>query len=283
MRGEMALDTDGIWPSCINLARKNYAVMDAKGKIKLTGNSIKSKKLPLYIEEFLDKGIKMLLEGDGKSFVEYYYEYAQKIYDQKISLSKIAQRAKVKLTIEDYKKRLNTKTKAGNSMSRMAHLELAIQNNLKVSLGDVIMYVNNGSKASHGDVVKKGDEVQINCYMLDPNILETNPDLTGEYNVARALTAFNKRIEPLLVVFNDEVRNGLIVNDSKDRGFFTKQQCELINGHPFEEKDQDTIEDLLTLSDGEIKYWEKRGLSPNYIYDLAEKGWEKYINLTNHK
>ncbi len=39
MRGEMALDTDGVWPSCINLARKNYAVMDAKGKIKLTGNS----------------------------------------------------------------------------------------------------------------------------------------------------------------------------------------------------------------------------------------------------
>jgi len=278
MRGEMALDTDGIWPSCINLARKNYAVMDAKGKIKLTGNSIKSKKLPIYIEEFLDKGIKMLLEGDGKSFVEYYYEYAQKIYDQKISLSKIAQRAKVKLTIEDYKKRLNTKTKAGNSMSRMAHLELAIQNNLKVSLGDVIMYVNNGSKASHGDVVKKGDEVQLNCYMLDPNILETNPDLTGEYNVARALTAFNKRIEPLLVVFNDEVRNGLIVNDPKDRGFFTKQQCELINGHPFEEKDQDTIEDLLTLSDGEIKYWEKRGLSPNYIYELAEEGWENHIS-----
>jgi len=82
----------------------------------------------------------------------------------------------------------------------------------------------------------------------------------------------------LLVVFNDEVRNGLIVNDPKDRGFFTKQQCELINGHPFEEKDQDTIEDLLTLSDGEIKYWEKRGLSPNYIYELAEEGWENHIS-----
>ena len=69
MRGEMALDTDGVWPSTINLARKNYAVMDAKGKIKLTGNSIKSKKLPLYIEEFLDKGVKMLLQGDGKGVV----------------------------------------------------------------------------------------------------------------------------------------------------------------------------------------------------------------------
>ena len=61
-------------------------------------------------------------------------------------MSKIAQRAKVKLTLEDYKKRLTTKTKAGNSMSRMAHMELALHENLAVNLGDVIMYVNNGTK-----------------------------------------------------------------------------------------------------------------------------------------
>ena len=277
MKGAMGLDCDGTWVSCINLARKNYATMEHNGKIKLTGNSIKSKKLPLYIEEFLDKGVKMLLEGNGKGFVEYYYEYLQKIYDKQIALSKIAQRAKVKLTIEDYKKRLNTKTKAGNSMSRMAHLELAIQNNLKVSLGDVIMYVNNGIKASHGDVQKKGDGVQINCYMLDKDILDNNPDLTGEYNVPRAITTFNKRIEPLMVVFQDEVRNNLIVNEPEKRGIFTTAQCELINGYPLGEGDQDSIEDLLTLSDAEIKYWEKRELSSDYIYDFAEEGWEEHI------
>ena len=277
MKGAMGLDCDGTWVSCINLARKNYATMEHNGKIKLTGNSIKSKKLPLYIEEFLDKGVKMLLEGNGKGFVEYYYEYLQKIYDKQIPLSKIAQRAKVKLTIEDYKKRLNTKTKAGNSMSRMAHLELAIQNNLKVSLGDVIMYVNNGVKSSHGDVQKKGDGVQINCYMLDKDILDNNPDLTGEYNVPRAITTFNKRIEPLMVVFQDEVRNNLIVNEPEKRGIFTTAQCELINGYPLGEGDQDSIEDLLTLSDAEIKYWEKRELSSDYIYDFAEEGWENFI------
>jgi DNA polymerase elongation subunit (family B) len=277
MRGEMALDTDGVWPSCINLARKNYAVMDAKGKIKLTGNSIKSKKLPLYIEEFLDKGIKMLLQGDGKSFVEYYYEYLEKICSQNIPLSKIAQRAKVKLTIEDYIKRLSTKTKAGNSMSRMAHMELAIQSKINVNLGDVIMYVNNGTRASHGDVVKKGDGLQINCYMLDPNILDNNPDMTGEYNIARAVTTFNKRVEPLLVVFKEEVRNNLIVDNIENRGIFSTEQCELINGVPFEEGDQDTLEEVMTLSEGEVKYWEKRGLDPNYMYELAEENWEQYL------
>ena len=280
MRGEMALDTDGVWPSCINLARKNYAVMDAKGKIKLTGNSIKSKKLPLYIEAFLDKGIKMLLQGDGKAFVEYYYEYLQTIYDKKIPLSKIAQRAKVKLSLDDYTKRLTTKTKAGNSMSRMAHMELALQENLAVNLGDVIMYVNNGLRASHGDVQKKGDGVQINCYMLSKDILENNPNLTGDYNVPRAIATFNKRMEPLMVVFQDEVRNNLIVNDPEKRGIFTKSQCELINGHPLGNGDQDRLqEDVLDVTEQELKYWEKRGLSPDYMYDFAEEDWKEKLGI----
>jgi DNA polymerase elongation subunit (family B) len=277
MKGAMGLDCDGTWASCINLSRKNYATMENNGKIKLTGNSIKSKKLPLYIEEFLDKGIRFLLEGNGKAFVEYYYEYHQKIFDKQIPLSKIAQRAKVKLSIDDYKKRLTQKTKSGGSMSKMAYLELAIQNNINVSLGDVIMYVNNGEKASHGDVQKKNDGVQINCYMLDPNILENNPDMTGDYNVARAIATFNKKMEPLLIVFKQEVRDTLLVTDPEKRGIFTTSQCELIGGVPVDEEDQDKIEDILELSEGEIKFWNKVGISPDYIYDLAEEGWEEYI------
>jgi hypothetical protein len=243
----------------------------------------------------------MLLEGDGKSFVEYYYEYLQKIYDKQIPLSKIAQRAKVKLSIEDYKKRLTEKTKAGNSMSRMSHMELAIKNNLKVSLGDVIMYVNNGTKASQGDVQKMTakqiketnllnlqnnpnakpitEGVVINCYMLEKDILDSNPDLTGDYNVPRAIVTFNKRIEPLLVCFKSEVREGLIVSEPEDRGIFTKAQCELINGEPFEESDQDKLEDVLTITEAEMSYWEKRGLKPDYMYDLAEEGWDEKLRV----
>ena len=301
MRGEMALDTDGVWPSCINLARKNYAVMDYKGRIKLTGNSIKSKRLPGYIEKFLDKGIKMLLEGKGKEFVDYYYEYLEKIYSQQIPLAQIAQKAKVKQTIPDYKVRCTQTTKAGSLMSRQAHMELAIEHKMSVNLGDVIMYVNNGEKASHGDVqkvpakkysdtqrerhFKKTGEVledvdsyiKLNCYILDTDELENNPDMTGEYNVPRAISTFNKRLEPLMVVFKEEVRNNLIVSDPEERGFFTSSQCELINGQPLGPGDQDELDEVMTMSEGEVKYWEKRGLSPNYMYDLADTDWEQYI------
>jgi hypothetical protein len=348
MKGAMGLDCDGTWKSCMNIARKNYATMEHNGKIKLTGNSIKSKKLPLYIEDFLDKGIKMLLEGNGQDFVEWYYEYLEVIFNQQIPLMKIAQRAKVKLSIDDYKKRSNQKTKAGNMMSMMAHMELAIRDGIAVSLGDVIFYVNNGLKASHGDVQKVnkpkkgwpqeqldiffntsedrkekvkflqkngweqswgednwvrsdatnkeantgipterayqiaisdmvGSVVQLNCYRLNPAELESNPGMTGEYNIARAIVTFNKRIEPLLIVFGEEVRNNLIVTDPKDRGLFTKDQCKLINGIPFEDSDQDSIEDLLTITDQEKIYWEKRGVDPEYIYELAEEGWEEMV------
>ena len=31
----MGLDTDGQWPATINVARKNYALLTDKGKVKL--------------------------------------------------------------------------------------------------------------------------------------------------------------------------------------------------------------------------------------------------------
>jgi hypothetical protein len=304
MRGTMGLDCDGTWDSCINLARKNYATLEHGGKVKLTGNSIKSKKMPKYIEIFLDKGIKLLLNGNGQGFVEWYYEYIQRIFDQKIPLMDIASKARIKQSIDDYIKRSKTKTKAGALMSRQAHMELAINEGLNVNLGDVIYYVNNGTKASHGDVQKvnkpkKGwneeqlktffsntklnpdtieSVIQLNCYRINPQELESKLGLTGEYNIQRAIATFNKRVEPLLVVFKEEVRDGLLVKNPEERPFFTKDQCELINGVPFEEKDQDDIQkDLIDMEQGEVVFWENVGINPQYIYELAEEGWEEYI------
>jgi len=284
MRGEMALDIDGTWPACINIARKNYAVINSKGKIKLTGNTIKSKKLPLYIETFLDKAIKLLLDGNGKDFIEYYYEYIDKIWNKQVPLREIAQRAKVKLTVDDYIKRSQLKNKAGNTMSKMAHMELAILHNLDVKLGDVIYYVNNGTKVSHGDVVKvtskkdpDGPSTKLNCYMLDNSELENNPDMLGDYNVAKAISILNTRIQPLLVVFKNEVRDTLLVSDPSNRNFYTTNQCELINGEPFESGDQDSLEEVMTPSDMEDLFWKRVNLSKDYMYELASENWAELV------
>jgi len=275
MVDEMGLDTDGQWPSCINVARKNYALLTDKGKIKLTGNTIKSKTLQEYVVDFIDTGLKFLLNGVGKEFVDYYYEYLEKIYNKEIPLSKIANKSRVKLTVGEYKARAKKKNKAGHPMSKMAHMELILKENLSVSLGDTIYYVNNGTAMSHGDVQNKKlkdgtTETLLRCYRIDEQDIQGNPNLTGEYNVARYINVFNKRVEPLLVVFDTEVRDSLLVKNPEKREFFTKKQCKLINGVPRREGDQDTLEEILTLSDEEKFFWNKMGEEPEeFLNDLG--------------
>ena len=278
LRGEMGLDIDGVWPSTINVARKNYALLTDKGKVKLTGNTIKSKKLQTYVAEFLDKGLRMLLDGKGGEFLDFYYEYVDKLYNRQIPLAKIANKARVKQSIDDYKVHITKTTKAGNMMSRQAHMELLIKEGKNPGLGDTIYYVNNGEKKSHGDVQKKKDELVLNCYLINEQDIEKNPDLLGDYNVARYMAAFNKRIEPLLVVYKPEIREDILIEDPKDRPIFTKTQTELVRGYPMKEAHQDTLEEVLSLSDTELSFWKNVNIDPYYMYientlDLVDTEW----------
>ena len=301
MRNEMGLDIDYVAPACINVSRKNYIIkMMKKGKekIKLTGNTIKSKKLQTYIVEFLDEGLKYLLNGDGLSFVELYYDFVSKIYNKEIPLSKIANKARVKQSINDYKKYVQKTTKAGSLMSRQAHMELIMRSDYPAGLGDTIYYVNNGVKKSSGDVQKVSrpskkvleeylakhgtpmpeDYIEVNCYMIDEKEILNNPDLKGDYNVPRYLNNFNKRVEPLLVVFHPSIREDILIESPDQRQFFTKLQCELVNGFPLKEEGQDKLDEVMTLSDSEVLFWNRVGRDPYFMYvenslELADPFW----------
>jgi DNA polymerase elongation subunit (family B) len=346
MEGRMGLDIDDICNSTINFARKNYA-NDIGGKIKLVGNSVKSKRMSVYIEDFLGKSIRMLLDGDGHSFINYYYEYVDRIYNYQIPLVKIASKAKVKLSMTDYKKKATMKNKAGNPLPKQAHMELAMREALDITLGDVLYYINIGTSKSQGDlktveinkmtkkqadawklenpdmslpVVRK--EVQLNSKLIDPETVERDFELikelemlkkavaaleegdgniealklrmesidsqlfTDEYNVARYLDAFNKKVKPLLVCFDPEIRDNILLDivkikdketkkvteKLKERQIFTRNECELVSGMPFKEADQDSYQDLMRMEDKEIKFWDKVDKLPN---NMEETEWEK--------
>lgn len=196
----MSVDNDGEFVSCLNLSRINYALAvdskdkvsgEIKRKVKLTGNTIKSKTMPEYIEEFIDNGLKLILDGMGEEFVSYYHDYAEKIFYKQIPLKKIASKSKVKSTLKDY---LNRGTdKNGKSKAKQAHMELLILEREKLAkqifanmfdkiegerdidsysmneimkivetymppeptLDSMVYYVNIGERKSHGDVKTK--------------------------------------------------------------------------------------------------------------------------------
>lgn len=259
----MSVDNDGESTSCLNLARINYATLSPKKdkktgkiteKIKLTGNTIKSKVMPEYIEEFIDKGLDLILHGKGKEFVDYYYNYAEDIRYMQIPLKKIASKSKMKMSLKAYKKRGTDKN--GKAKASQAHMELVIRRRDKLALelfekhkielgfdnpekepkkidditkavinymppepelDSTIYYVNIGTRKSHGDVKKDKEtgELTLNCKVIGNEDLQENPNMTGEYNYEKYLAAFNKRVLTILVGFDPETIKKILVKTVK--------------------------------------------------------------------
>lgn len=339
------LGVDEYCTACIQFSRKNYADLMPDGSIKLVGNTIKSKKMPKYIEKFLDKGIRLLLENKGYEFLEMYYDYLEKIYNLQIPLQDIATIGKIKTSIENYKAACNTLTAAGNKKARQAWYELVIKEGRKVDMGDTIYYINTGSKKGDSDVkrvthyyavidgqetdvtkelereytkakkntpdtmrdengkwIKKNvfgkrkygqsfredDEILFNCVLLSNDVVEDEDehycDDNFEYNVAKYIDMFNKRIRPLLVCFSRDIRtainekgkeiDNILITNPKDRKTFTEEECRLVSGQPYNKKDQDTYEELMTMEDKEIKFWLLVDKKPPYADEIG-MDWEQ--------
>lgn len=266
--GIMKVDNDGRWESCITVGRKNYANLEFNGKIKLVGNSIKSTTLPDYIEEFLNKGLTMLLKNQGKEFIEYYFNYLADIYNKEIPLKKIATKKTVKLTPQEYINR--GKDKNGRDKSRQVHMEHIIKDNLNVDLGSVLYIVNNGSKISDSDSSINKETNKLNSYVISSEELEKNPNKKGDYNVLKYIDAFNTRIESLLICFNQNVAENLLIFKPEDRKYFTDTDCEIkswsYEDYPYDKEDLDSIEELFTLDNREVEFWNTMVKNPHDIF-----------------
>ena len=351
---KMGCGLDEIVESTINFSRKNYADNFPDNPypedVKIVGNTVKSKKMPEYIAKFLAVGIRLLLKGKGQEFLDEYYKYVEKIYNYQIPLRDIATKGKIKKSIKEYKKDVNTLTKAGRPKSRQAWYELAIANDISVANGDTIYYVNTGKSKSHADVKKvhkfividdngehveitkevereynkwrkkpesiesvggttlattftidyfakkyypnafSEDEIVLNCVLVPRDIIDKEEDTYCsdvseelEYNVPKYIDMFNKRITPLLVCFSKEIRNSILIDNPKDRPYFTEEQCELVSGEPNKPSDQDTYEQLMTMEDKEIKFWTKYNLVPPFFEECGMGKWEDTVADYNER
>jgi hypothetical protein len=244
-----------------------------KSKPKVTGNTIKSKTMSEYIEDFVNQAIKLILTNKPKEFIEFYYEYLTKIYCKQIPIKKIASKSRLKQTVEEYQKRGTDVN--GRAKAKQAHMELLIAHNINTSGMDFVYYVNNGTAKSHGDVSINKKTGMYNSYIITEKELKDNPDMLGEYNVARYVNNFNKRVTALLTVFPEKVRNTLIKDKPMDREYYGENEVQLVNF------DRDSIEDFFYLEEKEVKFWNRTGLRPDDIFkefksDYEIKSYEYY-------
>lgn len=152
LKGIMGLDIDEIVKSVINFSKGNYVYLknkkDKDGKEKevfeVVGGAIIKKNQSEYISEFSNEMIMKLLQNKPLEALNYYWDYVKKIHDYKIETKKIASKAKIKKTKEEYLQHITGKNKNGAALNRQVYMELLIQNSIDFEVDDYVYYINSG-------------------------------------------------------------------------------------------------------------------------------------------
>lgn len=261
MRGEMGLSLEKTWSAGINFKRKNYALLNSDGSISKTGNSIKSRGQATYIQEFINEGLVMLLNGKGYDFVQLYYKYIDDIYNRNMPVAKLATKSKVKKSIDAYNNRGTNKN--GGQLGKQAHMELAIKYNLDIKPGDVIYLINTGKLASHSNTGFDKKTGESYCTYIPIEDIENNVPLDIKYNVKKYIKAFNNSVTSLLVVFDSSVRDSILIENPNKKLDWLYSQLELVSGQPLDPDDQDTLYDIFTPEPAEVAFWSRYDYDPN--------------------
>lgn len=124
------------------------------------------------------------------------------------------------------------------------------------------------------------DTVELNCVYIPTELIEGEEPVycsdheEYEYNLPKYIEAFNKRAHALMVCFDRNVREKICVNNPENRGYFTKEECQLVVGQPYKAGDQDTYAALMTMDRREVDFWLRCGEEPVYWRECG-MDWEK--------
>lgn len=188
----------------------------------------------------------------------------------------------VNVNVSDTIYYINTGTKKGHSdVKRVTHFYYYLNGEKTEITKEVEKFYKNqeGAKMTRLELAKQQygpsafdeDEIILNCKLVPNEILDKEEDVLCseyeglEYNVEKYIDQFNKRITPLLVCFHPDIRNKILVNNPKDKLFFTEEQSKLVSGYPNKEEDQDTFEALMTPERKEIEFWVKINEVPPFV------------------
>jgi DNA polymerase elongation subunit (family B) len=177
------VEIDGQYPAMFSYKMKNYALLDAAGKLHVTGSALRSRGLERFQRQFLEEMLTLALRGDGPRVPQLYEDYCQKIERGLWPIEMLAKTETLQDTLENYREKI-----AKSARNRSAAYELALKSGRDYEPGDQISYY------------VTGDGKRVSVY--------DNCKLVGDFNPARRdenieyyldkLRALYKKFAPLL-------------------------------------------------------------------------------------
>lgn len=199
--------------------------------------------------------------------------------------------------------------KNGKPVSRQAHMELILDNNITINQGDYIYYYNTGTKKLQSDTAINPETHKLYCTYVEDSIMEYHPNtIKDDYNVDKYVDNFNQKAKMFLIVFKEDVVKNLIKTNPEDKQYFSDSQLELtsytyedfpdelVDSKKTKEEMFDSMvsytenEPLFVMSDMEVDYWNKTLGNPYEIFSkfktnkkLIYKEYFEKLEYVNNK
>jgi DNA polymerase elongation subunit (family B) len=131
----IALELDGRYEAMFSYKMKNYALLDAQGRLTITGSGLRSRGLELFQREWMEEMFRHLLAGEPQKIRELTRRYAEAFEQHAFDVSKFMKTETLQDSLDTYRE----KTKAGRRNPAAAY-ELALKSERAHQPGDQISY-----------------------------------------------------------------------------------------------------------------------------------------------
>lgn len=137
----IGVDFDESYQAMFCYKSKNYALLNAKGEISITGAALKSRGLEPFQRRYMERIIAALLRHDSAGAKKVHDDFVQALTNHSLPFADLAKSETLSDSLDTYKRKL-----AGGTGKRSAAYELAIRSGREYRQGDQVAFYIIGDK-----------------------------------------------------------------------------------------------------------------------------------------
>ena len=135
------IEFDAQYKAMFSYKAKNYALLDEDNRLILKGGALKSRGMERFQRQFLERMIRLLLEGKPEQVAPMRAEFERAIRDHTWHIDMLAKNDTIQDSLDQYSKKIGA-----GGRNRSAAYELALRSTKKYQPGDQIRYYITGTK-----------------------------------------------------------------------------------------------------------------------------------------
>jgi DNA polymerase elongation subunit (family B) len=194
------ITNDGSFDKGIIFDRKSYVLVDRKGKLKIKGNTLKSRSMEPFVREILKRMVLAVLDKDYKLMADWYGQMETIVMGRSLTFHDVAKKVGLKMGKDEYLH----KREAGRT-PKLAAYELAYNREHEVPYrkGDPLQYYV-GEGEYKFTWFKNGNWRLSKVKNSIADLARLREDWNGDYDREHYLDRLHKGVKRLLPVFGEE-------------------------------------------------------------------------------